>query len=226
MDLSVFKDIKNNLDGKERKEVLTFLKELSNYIEKDDLKVDRNMLEQVENKSKLIGKFRDKMLLERIDILNNYAKETAEKGNMYFIYDRNSTVSSKYNMCLCNENDIYKVIEVNKSELPEGTLVNSVLRINSGKYTLDKESTEELSIKIDEMINKLLEEQENYLQEYRIEGHIYIVDEKEDDRLWLIDITKNNNEAIEEIKISEEILNKINAGDKLKFENEEYKMLN
>lgn len=50
MDLSVFKDIKNNLDGKERKEVLTFLKELSNYIEKDDLKVDRNMLEQVEEK--------------------------------------------------------------------------------------------------------------------------------------------------------------------------------
>ena len=91
---------------------------------------------------------------------------------------------------------------------------------------MDKESTEKLSIKIDEMINKLLEEQENYLQEYRIEGHIYKVDEKEDDRLWLIDITKNNNEAIEEIKISEEILNKINAGDKLKFENEEYKMLN
>lgn len=226
MDLSVFKDIKNNLDGKERKEVLTFLKELSNYIEKDDLKVDRNMLEQVEEKSKLISKYKDKMLLERIEILNNYAKETAEKGNMYFIYDRNSTEASKYNMCLCNENDIYKVIEVNKSELPEGTLVNSVLRINSGKYTLDKESTEKLSIKIDEMINKLLEEQENYLQEYRIEGHIYKVDEKEDDRLWLIDITKNNNEAIEEIKISEEILNKINAGDKLKFENEEYKMLN
>ena len=226
MDLSVFKDIKNNLNGNERKEVLTFLKEISNYIEKEDLKVDRNMLEEVQEENKLISKFRDEMLLERIDILNNFAKETAEKGNMYFIYDKNSMDENKYNMCLCNENDIYKVIEVDKNKLPEGTVLNSAIRENNGQYVLDKESTENLSIKINEMIEKLLEKQEKYLQEYRIEGHIYKVDEKEEDRLWLVDVTKNSNEAIEEINIPEEVLNNISEGDKLKFEDGKYMLLN
>ena len=225
MDLNMFKDIKNNLSGNERKEVLTFLKELSNYIEKDELKVDRNMLEEIQEKNKLISKFRDEMLLERIDILNNYAKETVEKGNMYFIYDKNSMDENKYNMCLCNENDIYKVIEINKNNLPEEAGLNSVLRENNGKYILDNKSTEELSVKINEMINKLLEKQEEYLQEFRINGHVYRVDEKEADRAWLIDTTKNSNEAIEEINIPKDILSNITEGSKLKFENGRYQLL-
>ena len=225
MDLSIFKNIKDNLNNEDRKEVIVFLKELNDFIEKDDIKVDRNMIEKVENEKKIISKFRDKMLLERIDILNSYAMETSEKGNMYFIYDKNSTDINKYNMCLCNENDIYKVIEVSKNELPEGTEINSVLRVNNGRYILDKQSTDDLTIKIDEMIERLMEEQENFLQEYRIEGHVYKVDEKEEDRLWLIDITKNSNEAIEEIKISEEVLNNVNVGDKLKFNNGVYQFI-
>lgn len=225
MDLNMFKDIKNNLSGNERNEVLSFLKELSNYIEKDELKVDRNMLEEIQEENKLISKFRDEMLLERIDILNNYAKETSEKGNMYFIYDKNSMDESKYNMCLCNENDIYKVIEIDKNNLPEGVQLNSALRENNGQYILDVESTEKLSDQINEMINRLLEKQEEYLQEFRIEGHIYKVDEKETDRAWLVDITKNSNEAIEEINIPEEVLNSISEGDKLKFENGKYQLV-
>ena len=225
MDLNVFNNIKNNLNGNERKEVLNFLKELENYIEKDELKVDRNMLEEIQEENKLISKFRDEMLLERIEILNNYAKETAEKGNMYFIYDKNSMDDNKYNMCLCNENDIYKVIEVDRNSLPEGTMVNSAIRENNGQYVLDKESTEVLSIKINEMINSLLEKQEEYLQGYRIEGHVYKVDEKETDRAWLVDITNNSNEAIEEVNIPEEILSSISEGDKLKFEDGKYQIL-
>ena len=225
MDLSVFKDIKNNLNEKYRKEVLTFLKEISNYLE-EDIKVERNMLEEVQQENKLISKFRDEMLLERIEILNNYAKETVEKGNMYFIYDKNSMDENKYNMCLCNENDIYKVIEIDKSSLPERAMVNSVLRENNGQYILDKESTDNLVIRIDEMINRLLEKQEEYLQEYRVEGHIYKVDEKETDRAWLVDITSNSNEAIEEINIPEEVLNNISEGDRLRFQAGKYELIN
>ena len=225
MDLSVFKDIKNNLNEKYRKEVLTFLKEISNYLE-EDIKVERNMLEEVQQENKLISKFRDEMLLERIEILNNYAKETADQGNMYFIYDKNSMDENKYNMCLCNENDIYKVIEIDKSSLPERAMVNSVLRENNGQYILDKESTDNLVIRIDEMINRLLEKQEEYLQEYRVEGHIYKVDEKETDRAWLVDITSNSNEAIEEINIPEEVLNNISEGDRLRFQAGKYELIN
>ena len=52
MDLSVFKSIKENLNNNDRKEIVNFLKELSNYIENDKLKVDRNMLEKVEDEKK------------------------------------------------------------------------------------------------------------------------------------------------------------------------------
>ena len=228
MDLNVFNNLKNNLNGNERKEVLTFLKELNDFLEKDELKVDRNMVEEVQEENKLISKYKDEMLLERIDILNNYAKETSEKGSMYFIYDKNSVDENKYNMCLCNENDIYKVIEVDKNNLPEGAQLNSVLRESNGRYVLDQESSKDLYIKINEMVNKLLDEQEKYLQQYRIEGHIYKVDEKEEDRAWLVDITNNNlqrSEAIEEINIPEDVLNSITEGSKIKFEDGKYDLV-
>lgn len=221
MDLNVFKNIKNNLKENDRKEVLGFLKELNDFIEKDNLKVEKNMLEE----SKIISKFRDEMLLERIDILNNYAKETAQKGDMYFIYDKNSMDENKYNMCLCNENDIYKVIEIDKNKLPDEAIVNSALRKMNEVYVLDMESTEELNIKINEMVNNLLEKQEEYLQQYRIEGHVYKVDEKEEDRAWLVDVTQNSNEAIEETSIPEDILNNIEEGSKLKYENGQYQLI-
>ena len=103
-------------------------------------------------------------------------------------------------------------------------IINIICAYN-GQYVLDKESTEVLSIKINEMINSLLEKQEEYLQGYRIEGHVYKVDEKETDRAWLVDITNNSNEAIEEVNIPEEILSSISEGDKLKFEDGKYQIL-
>ena len=77
------------------------------------------------------------------------------------------------------------------------------------------------------MVNKLLKEQEKYLQSNRLEGHIYEVGEIESDRVWLYDLTKNSVngiEAFEEINFPLELINKVTEGTKVIYKNGNYKI--
>ena len=84
MNLDFVNDLFNNL--KENKLTKDFMNELSDYLENnewnnllaDDLKV---------NDTKIISKYKDKMLKERSNILQNYAENTREAGEMYYIYN-------------------------------------------------------------------------------------------------------------------------------------------
>ena len=90
MNLDLINNLFNNL--KENKFVQDFIKELSNYLEtsltnnewndlfSDDLTLYNN---------KISTKFRNEMLAERAIILQKYAENTKEAGEMYYIYIRN-----------------------------------------------------------------------------------------------------------------------------------------
>jgi len=168
------------------------------------------------SEKKLTISYRDKMRIERMRILNNYAKQTSDKGAMYFVYSKGST----YNLCLCEEDKIHEVIEL--QELPLDADVNSVLREQDGNYILDEISTKEVDELLTNKLNELLEQQSQELKQYRIEGHLYEVSENPGDRLWLIDLTKDDGECFEEIEISIEILNEAAEGNVLQYKNGEY----
>ena len=148
------------------------------------------------NNIKLTTKFRDKMNIEKMRILNDNAKQTIIKGIMYYIYSQNS---ENYNLYICEEGKSHKIINSSQSELPDGATIGSILRKQNGVYILDNEATEIISKQLIQILEQLLEEQHLELNRYRIEGHKYEVVECLGDTVCLTDITINDGECFEEV---------------------------
>lgn len=224
MELNIF-NINLNIDNKNREEVSKFIKELSDYLESDNGR-QVSILDRVQNSEKITVLYRDKMNIERNKILNNYVKENQDKGDLYYIYNKVQDTDN-YLLSICEENKSNIVIELNEDELPKGISVDTVLRKENGKYMVDTRATFIIRKQIEEMVRKLLNEQEKYLQSNRLEGHVYEVEEVESDRVWLYDITKdavNGIEAFEEIEFPLELINKVKEGTKVIYQNGNYEI--
>lgn len=152
------------------------------------------------NEEKLTTKYRDKLKIERINILNNYAKQTLDRGTMYYIYSKNSRKVDRYNLTICEEGKSREIISTSKAELPEGATIGSVLREQNGVYILENEATEIISKRLTQILEQLLQEQNLELNKYRIEGHKYEFVECLGDTVCLTDITINNGECFEEVE--------------------------
>ena len=178
------------------------------------------------NDDRIITKYRDKMLLERLKILNDYAKQTLDKGQMYYIYDKNSKMQDGYNLCICEEGKSHIIIEASQEELPVEAQMGSVLRKNGDSYILDDEATLEIAKELYNLNDEILKEQTEFLESKRIEGHIYEMSENGRDRAWLFDITdesSNGGEEVEEIDFPKELLQDANEGDLFIYDDWEYK---
>ena len=217
-------------DAKKNKYIQSFIKELQNnldnnisknniiYTEKEDIP----LINPTHNEDKIIAKYRDKMLVERAHILSNYAQQTLNKGEMYYIYSKNSKFADGYNMCICGEEKSHTIKEKSKENLPNGARVGSVLRKVGNNYLLDEDATEEIEKEIYAMKSRILKEQTEFLRTKRIEGHIYEISEKDSDRAWLFDITNKSNEGIEEIDFPTELLKHSKEGDLFIYNNGQY----
>ena len=231
MNLDLVNDLFNNL--KENKFVQNFIKELSNYLEKNlthNTKISEvdntwnNLLaDNLEiNNQKVISKYKNEMLLERANLLQNYASKTKDKGEMYYIYNISK---NKYNLSICNTSNSNKVISKEIQDLPEGTNLGSVLRKQGESFILDKEDTEIIKNQINKMINEKIEEQEQYLDSKRIEGHIYEATEKYSGRIFLYDLNNKvygSIDEIEEIEFPENLYETAKNGDKFIYQNGTY----
>ena len=207
MNLDLFNNVKNN------KLVQSFIRELQNYLENNISKS-----ENIEKEGILLN---DKMYIERAHILNQYAEQTLSRGKMYYIYDKNSKMADSYNLCICGEGNSHTVIEKSKYDLPEGAEIGSVLRGTENKFILDEETTVKITEEIDKMKDRLLNEQLNFLESKRIEGHTYELAEIGEDRAWLYDITSES-EDIEEIDFPEKLLKDATEGDLFVYKNGKY----
>ena len=231
-------DLVNNLwnDLKENQFVQNFIKELTNYLEKNLISnteisetdnIWNNLLTdnlEIGNK-KIISKYKDEMLLERTNILQNYALETKDKGEMYYIYDIDTNGKNEYNLCICEPNKSHEVITKKIEDLPEGTSLGSVLRKQGENFILEKEDTRVIEKQINNMINAKIKEQDQYLDSKRKEGHIYEADEKYSGRIWLYDLSNKvsgNLEGIEEIEFPKNLYETAKKGDKFIYQNGEY----
>ena len=231
-------DLVNDLlkDVKENKFVQDFIKELSNYLEKN-LKTNPEISEEIHTwnnlladdleigDKKIISKYKNEMLLERANILQNYALKTKDKGEMYYVYDVGTNEKNTYNLCVCKSNKSNEVITKKIEDLPKSTTLGSVLRKNGENFILEKEDTKVIENQINNMISKKIKEQNQYLESKRIENHIYEVDEKYSGRIWLYDLNNKVGEGIEgieEIEFPKELYEIVKKGDKLIYQNGEY----
>ncbi len=221
-------DLFNNL--RENKFVQNFIKELSNYLEKNLITNPKipeandtwnNLLAdnlEVGNK-KIISKYKDEMLIERTNILQDYALKTKDKGEMYYIYNGEK---NEYNLCICEIEKSHKVITKKIEDLPEGSCLGSVLRKRGEDFILEKEDTKIIENKINNMIREKINEQDQYLNSKRVEGHIYEADEKNSGRIWLNDLNNKLSEEIEEVEFPKKLYETAQKGDRFIFRNGEY----
>ena len=82
-------------------------------------------------------------------------KESFEKGEMYFVYNKNSQLQDGYDLVLCNSENTHEVIQLEKDELPVGAGVDSVLRKDNDKYVLDELGTNEVLEKMKEILEEM-----------------------------------------------------------------------
>ena len=204
----------NNLIKSDKKNsaIQNFVKELGEYLEKNKQTIGN--LEKMQEK--LTIENRDKFLLKRLEILNQFAKEYLNNDTMYYIYDKCENI---YNACICENGQSHNVIQIEEKSLPKSIQIGTCLILQDGKYVVDQRATESLNKRIKYLILELLEEQNKKVEKYRIEGHEYQVIQNDGKRVWL--------EDIETKKIFEEIefkaIDKAEIGMMYRFENGEYK---
>ena len=236
MNLDLKNDILKNL--KENKFVQNFINELSNYLKNsiENKAEEHNIDDKWNNLSldedltiyneKIITKFRDEMFTQRSKILQDYAQDTKEKGEMFYIYDISTNEKSSYNLSYCDINRSHEVLTKSIEELPSESNLGSVLRKNGKNFIIDIEATKEVEKEINNMIKEKIEEQREYLNSKRIDGHIYEVGEKYSGRIWLYDlknISGGGIEGIEEIEFPKDLYQTAKEGDLFVYEDGEYK---
>jgi len=219
LNLGFFKDLQSSLKNVE---VNKFIDELTDFLNNLNHKNEElGILEQIKKENKVSMISENKMRKGQNEILKNYANATTDEGTMYFISSKSKTddtyIVFKY------EDNKRSTIKLNKKELPLGSGVNSILREEDGKYTLDKNGTEHVKNEIMQMANDLLEEQNTILEEYRKDGHLYMVEEDIEDRIFLKDLSNKSSYVIEEVDFSQKLINEATEGTVFKYQNGEYR---
>lgn len=214
-------DFVNNLFSnlKENKLAKDFMNELSDYLENNEW---NNLLSDdlTINDTKIISKYKDIMLKERAKILQDYAESTREAGEMYYIYNISQNERNSYNIIKADKS--HKVITISVEDLPDGAKLGSVLRKQGDKFILDANVTRIVGNKINEMIKDQIKEQNQFLSNKRIDGHIYEVEEKDNGRIWLYDLNNINCggiEGFEEIELPKDLYEMAKKGDKFLYKN-------
>ena len=220
MNLDFINNLFNNL--KENKLAIDFMNELSDYLENngwnnllaDDLTI---------NDTKIISKYKDNMLKERANILQDYAENTKEAGEMYYIYNVSENEKNSYNISKTDKS--HKILTLSIDELPKGTQLGSVLRKQGDKFILDANATRIVGKRINEMIEEQIKKQNQFLKDKRIDGHMYEVEEKDNGRIWLYDLNNIEGggiEEFEEIEFPKDLYQMSKKGDKFLYKDGEY----
>ena len=85
-----------------------------------------------------------------------------------------------------------------------------------------KNQPEKIELEIVKMVNRILREQNQKLLGYRREGHLYMVEEDINERIYLVDLNSNKRNVFEEVNFPKNLINQAKEGAVFKYENGEY----
>lgn len=215
MNLNLFNNLTNSI--KENEIIQNFIKELQEFLENPTLKDNSNKTEEIgilekiqsERNTSIANKNRMNIIMD--DILMQYANNTINSGDLYFVAGKSSKIENTY-IVYKYENGKDSIINISAKELPQNAGINSVLRVKNGQYVFDEKATNDLIKKITQMANDLLDKQNKTLNEYRKEGHLYMVTEKINDSVFLWDTTDKPDKEIEEVDFPKELKDKATEG--------------
>lgn len=228
MALDFFDKLKENLS---KNEILSNISDdINEFITNVADRLNDKSSEEIDIVSKIISNRKTSIASEtsiiqaRDEILENYAQNTKEKGDLFFVFNKVKG-SDEYRIIQMGENT-NKTITVEKSKLPNDTKINHVMRLENGKYTLDTEGTNEIINKIYKKAEEILNRQDKKLEEYRKEGHVYIVSEDINNRVFLWDTTDKPDFEVEEVNFPKELLSEAKEGNKFIYKNGKYEKIN
>ena len=222
MNLDIINDLFNNL--KENKFVQNFIKELSNYFEKNNknnLNFENKgipIIEEILSKNNFTTANQNSIRWNLNDVISKYEQKHSSNDALYFIKEENS---NSYNV-LKAENGKIEETEINKKDMPSEVKINDVLKIKDNKYVIDNISTKELQEYIKNMAKDILDKQNINLDKHRKDGHLYMVTEELGNNRFLWDLTDAPKTEFEEPNIPNDLLSKATEGIVLKYTNGKY----
>ena len=227
MSLDFFNNLKENLSNNEVISNITegiqdFLTEVSDRLN-DNENNNLDIVSEITTARTTSLSSENSIMKARDEILREYAKNTTDKGDLYFIFNKIKD-SDDYRVIQMGK-DIYTTLKVNVNELPEGSGLNQVMRLKDGIFELDEIGTENVLNKIYIKAEEILDRQDRKLQEYRKDGHIYVVTEDINNRIFLWDTTSKPDFEIEEVNFPRQLLNEAKEGNKFIYKNGEYERI-
>ena len=138
---------------------------------------------------------------------------------MYFVAGKKSNQYTIYKY----QGDQNSIIQVEESKIPKDATIGSVLRLENGEYIEDKEDTRNINNQITQMTNEVLDKQDQKLENFRKEGHLYMVEEDRGNQIYLTDITdETNNIVLEEVDFPTELISQATEGTVFQYKNGTY----
>lgn len=231
MNLDKINEVFNNI--KENDIVENFIKQLSNYLE-ENVKLnnlEQPIIEEILKTNKLTTGNENQIIWNLDEVVEKYAKENYNNEAIYFIKDNKKiywqnnkkNYDDSFFTALKVENGEVEELEIKKSDTLKNITVNDVIKIYNGEFIVDSIATKELKDEIKKMADDIIEKQNEELNKYRKENHLYIVCEEIGKNRFLKDITEKSDFEFEEVNIDENLLDKVTEGTIIKFEDGKYK---
>ncbi len=227
MGLDFFNNLKENLEKNDTLSkivdgVSEFIGELSEALQKGE-SANNDIVTQIANSNKLTTASENTITQIRKDVLQEYANNTKEEGTLYFVFNKVNG-EDKYRVWEYNGSNRTKT-EIEGKDLPEDAQVNSAMRMKNGKLITDKEATQEILNEINNRAKEVIERQNKQIEDYKKEGHTYLVTEDTNGRVFLWDSTEKPKKEIEDVYFPEELKDKAKEGNTFLYKNGNYMFL-
>lgn len=99
---------------------------------------------------------------------------------------------------------------------------NRILKEKNGIIKKYPNKPEKIKSEIIKMANRVLKNQNEKLSKARKEGHLYMVEEDVNERIYLLDLTERTDCVFEEVDFPSDLINKATEGAVFKYKNGEY----
>lgn len=159
-----------------------------------------------------------------LDFLNRLANEVKGSGMIKnFINELGDFLQSTIKQGSDEMDMIKKIEQENKMSLVSRNRMRNEQDKILQEY--EQEDLEFITQKIEEMASRILEEQKQELEDYRREGHVYLITEDTNGRIYLSDQTEARGFEVEEVDFPESLKSEASEGTMLKYENGRYMVI-
>ena len=222
MSLDFFNNLKESLaKGNTLSEITEgisdFIKELSESLQRSETKNEMDIVSKIASNHKLTLASENSIIKARNEVINEYANNIKEGEELYFIL--NKVKGEDTYRVWKFRNHKHTQIEINSNKLPSDAQINSIMRIKEGKLMVDNEATKLVINEITEKANEIIEKQDQKIENYKKEGHTYIVTEDTNGRIFLWDSTEKPKYEIEDIYFPENLKHKAKEGNSFLYKN-------